>query len=108
MPGQERVYRQTYLPNYAKCNYSIGALILKDYPEFCASIGRCIALWAHVDNQMGNLFSLLLGTESDAAFEVLPLLRRANNQQPALKAAAKYSLSDQDRIRRGDERSQVT
>ena len=45
---------------------------------------------------MGNLFSLLLGTESDAAFEVFPLLRRANNQERALKAAAKYTLSGQE------------
>jgi hypothetical protein len=92
----EKVYRQTYLPNHAKCNYSIGALILKDYPDFCASIGRCIALWAHVDSEMGNLFSILLGAESDAAFEVFTLLRRTNNQKRALEAAAKYTLSDQE------------
>jgi hypothetical protein len=29
MPEQERSYRQTYLPNYAKCNYIVGALMLK-------------------------------------------------------------------------------
>ena len=57
----EKVYRQTCLPNYAKCNYSIGALILEDYPDLYASIGRCIALLAHVDSEIGNIFSLLLG-----------------------------------------------
>jgi hypothetical protein len=45
---------------------------------------------------MGNLFGLLLGTESDAALEVFLSLRRATNQKSALKAAAKYSLSGQE------------
>jgi hypothetical protein len=91
------MYRQKYSPKFSKFNYSVGALILKDQPEFCAAIGRCIALWTYVDNEMGNLFSLLLGTESDAALEVFLLLRGASNQTKALQRAADYALSGQNR-----------
>lgn len=87
--------RQPYLPNFAKLNYSIGALVLKDRPDLCAAIGKCIAIWSQVDNEMGNLFSLLLGTESDAALEVFLSLRKSNNQSEALQAAAKYALIDE-------------
>jgi hypothetical protein len=88
--------RQPYLPKFAKFNYAVGALILKDRPDFCAAIGRCIALWTNVDNEIGNLFSILLGTESDATLEVFLLLRRASNQTEALQGAAKYALSGQE------------
>jgi hypothetical protein len=33
------MYRQKYSPKFSKFNYSVGALILKDQPEFCAAIG---------------------------------------------------------------------
>jgi hypothetical protein len=41
---------------------------------------------------MGNLFGLLLGTESDAALEVFLSLRQFRNQEAALIAAAKHRL----------------
>jgi hypothetical protein len=45
---------------------------------------------------MGNLFSLLLGTESDAALEVFLSLRRTSNQREALQVAAEYALSGEE------------
>ena len=90
--------RQPFLPTFSARNYAIGALILKDHPEFCAAIGKCIALWTNVDNEMGNLFSLLLGTQSDAALELFLCLRRSSNQREALEIAAKFTLSGQELI----------
>jgi hypothetical protein len=87
--------RQPYLPNFAKLNYSIGALVIKERPDLCAGIGKCVAIWSQVDNEMGNLFSLMLGTESDAALEVFLSLRKSHNQFEALQLAAKYSLADE-------------
>jgi hypothetical protein len=45
-----------------------------------------------VDNEMGNLFGVLLGTDSATALEVFLSLRRSSNQRDALKAAAKHKL----------------
>ena len=84
--------RQPYLPIFGHLNYSIGALVLKEHPQFCAAIGQCIAIWSYVDNEMGNLFGLLLGTESDATLEVFLSLRRFSNQREALSAAARHKL----------------
>lgn len=84
--------RQPYLPRFADLPYSIGALVPKERPYLCEAIGKCIAIWTHVDNEMGGLFSLLLGTQSEAALEVFLFLRQARDQRAALKAAAKYAL----------------
>lgn len=67
--------------------------MLKERPEFCAAIGKCIAIWSYVDNEIGNLFGLLLGTQSDAALHVFLSLRRMSTQRGALQAAARFSLS---------------
>ena len=88
--------RQPYLPTFQHLNYAIGALVLKDRPEFCAAIGKCIAIWGQVDNEMGNLFGLLLGADSAPAIEVFFTLRRFSNQREALRAAAKHKLNGQD------------
>lgn len=88
--------RQPYLPTFAHLNYAVGALVLKNRPDLCAAIGKCIAIWGQVDNEMGNLFSLLLGTESDAALEVFLSLRRFSNQRDALSAAAKHRLQGEE------------
>lgn len=74
----------------------MGALVLENRPEFCAAIGKCIALWGQVDNEMGNLLGLLLGTESDAALEVFLSLRRSSGQKDALNAASKHKLKGDD------------
>lgn len=88
--------RQPYLPTFAHLSYSVGALVLKDRPELCAALGRLLTIWSFVDNDMGNLFGLLLGTNSDAAFEVFLCLRRVSHQREALLAAATHRLSGKD------------
>jgi hypothetical protein len=75
--------RQPYLPRFADLPYSIGALVPKERPYLCEAIGKCIAIWTHVDNEMGGLFSLLLGTQSEAALEVFLFLRQARDQRAA-------------------------
>jgi hypothetical protein len=62
-------------------------------PQFEAAIGRSIALWSHVDSQVGQLFALLIGVESEATHRVYLLLRRWSNQRQSLEEAAKGSLS---------------
>ena len=42
---------------------------------------------------MGNLFGVLLGTDSEAALDVFLTLRRSANQREALRAAAKFKLA---------------
>jgi hypothetical protein len=86
------VGRQPYLPTYAKKPYAVGALILKDSPRFCEAIGKCIAIWTQVDNEMGCLLGILLGANSDATIEVFLSLRRASSQREALAAAALHTL----------------
>lgn len=88
--------RQPFLPTYAHLDYVVGALTLKDRPEFSSAIGRCIALWSYADNEMGNLFGILLGTQSDAALEVFLTLRRSSSQIEALKSAAKFKLANEE------------
>ena len=90
--------RQPYLPHFSTKKYTIGALELKDRPDLCALIGKCIAIWGYVDNEMGYLFSLLLGTEFEAALEVYLSLRRSTNQREAVEIAAKYALSGEDHL----------
>ena len=85
--------RQPFLPAFSHLKYSVGALLPKERPELCAEIGKSIAIWSQVDNEMGNLFGILLGTDSDAALEVFLTLRRASNQVEALCAAAKFKLT---------------
>lgn len=86
--------RQKYLPHFSHLGYSMGALMLKERAEFCTSIGKCIGFWSFVDNEMANLFSLVLGTESEAALAVFLSLRRSQNQIRTTSIAAKHVLSD--------------
>lgn len=88
--------RQPFLPSFSHLQYAVGALVLNDRPELTAAIGRCIAIWAQADSEMGNLFGILLGTNSEAALEVFLTLRRSANQRDALKAAARFSLTDDE------------
>jgi hypothetical protein len=88
--------RQPYLPVYQDRPYVVGAFVLKNRDDLAAPIGKIMSLWSQVDNEMGNLFSLLLGTESEAALAVFLTLRRASNQREALAEAAKYKLADDD------------
>jgi hypothetical protein len=88
--------RQPYLPVYEDRSYVVGALVMKDRDDLMAVIGKIIALWSHVDNETGTLFSLLMGTESDAALAVFLTLRRASNQREALTAAAQFKLNGED------------
>jgi hypothetical protein len=88
--------RQPYLPVYQDQSYVVGALVLKDRDDLAAPIGKIIALWSHVDNEIGTLFSLLMGTQSDAALAVFLTLRRSSNQRDALTAAAQFKLSADD------------
>lgn len=92
----ERMPRQPFLPTFAHLDYAVGALVLNDRPELASAIGRCIAIWSQVDNEMGNLFGVLLGTDSEPAVEVFLTLRRWSNQTEALQAAAKHKLSGED------------
>jgi hypothetical protein len=88
--------RQPYLPVYKDRQYVVGAFVLKNRDDLAAPIGKIMSLWSQVDNEMGNLFSLLLGTESEAALAVFLTLRRASNQREALAEAAKYKLEAED------------
>lgn len=90
--------RQPFLPAFATLDYAIGAMVLKERPAHCALIGKCIGLWTHVDCEMGNLFSILLGTESEAALSVFLTLRRSSNQREALDAAATPKLLGETRL----------
>jgi hypothetical protein len=78
-----------YLPYFHDKRYSLGF----DRPKFEAAIGRCIAIWSYVDEALGSLFGILLGTESNAAHRVFLILRRWTNQRPALDTAAEGVLS---------------
>lgn len=88
--------RQPFLPAFEHLQYAVGALVLNNRPELTSAIGSCIAIWSQVDNEMGNLFGILLGTDSEAALEVFLSLRRSANQRDALKSAAKYKLVGED------------
>ena len=88
--------RQPFLPKFTNLQYAVGALVLNDRPELTSAIGRCIAIWSQVDNEMGNLFSILLGTESVAALEVFLTLRKSANQRDALRSAAKFRLAGEE------------
>jgi hypothetical protein len=88
--------RQPYLPTFADRPYVVGALVLKKRDDLAAWIGKIMSLWSQADNEIGNLFSLLLGTQSDAALAVFLKLRRASNQREALAEAAKFKLRGED------------
>ena len=88
--------RQTFLPAFNHLQYTVGARVLKNRPNLASAIGRCIALWSQVDNEMGVLFGTFLGADSEAAMEVFLTLRRSSNQIEALKAASKYCLNEEE------------
>src|SRR5262249_25974674 len=66
---------------------------IKERPAFAEMIGHCISIWSYVDNEIGGLFGILLGTESEATHRVFLVLRRWSNQKDALNAAAEARLS---------------
>jgi len=82
-----------YLPHFHDKRYSLGFDALNSRPKFEAAIGRCIGIWSYVDEALGSLFGILLGTESVAAHKVFLILRRWTNQRPGLDAAAEGVLS---------------
>ena len=88
--------RQPYLPNFAHLDYAVGADVLSNHDHLCAAIGKCIALWSGVENEVGNLFGILMGVNSAATLELFSLLRRTSNQIEALTTMSKHALSDKD------------
>jgi hypothetical protein len=90
--------RQPFSPNYEELQkqYAIGLRSLQYHPELAAFIGRCIATWSQVDNEIGVLFGNFLGTNSEAAMAVFSILRRSSNQIEALKEASKLCLSEDE------------
>lgn len=84
---------QPYLPTFSNKRYSVGFQALKERPAFAEIIGLCVSIWSYVDNEIGGLFGILLGTDSEAAHRVFLVLRRWSNQQEALNAAAESKLS---------------
>lgn len=84
--------RQPFLPVFANAAYAMGPHELATRPEFAAAVGKCIGIWTYVDVEMGDMFSLLLDTQSDAALDVFLTLRRSTSQREALAVAAKHSL----------------
>ena len=89
---------QPYLPTFKHKRYQIGFELLNERPQFAELIGRCIALWSYVDNELGGLFGILLRTDSDAAQRVFLVLRRWFNQRQALDAAAEGVLVGDERL----------
>jgi len=83
---------QPYLPVFQDKRYSIGLASIDDRPQFEAALGRIVAIWSHVDNQLGGLFGWLIGTESPASHRVFLVLRRWSNQRQAFDAAALGTL----------------
>src|SRR5262245_49860351 len=85
--------RQPFLPVYANESYAVGFENLEGRPKFAELVGKCIALWSYVENEMGTILGLLLGTDSEATLEVFLTLRRSSSQREALAAAAKHKLT---------------
>lgn len=90
--------RQPFLPSYVHLQYVVGMRVLRDRPELASAVGRCIAAWSQADNEMGVLFGILLGTNSEAAMEVFLTIRRSLNQIEALRAASKYRLTENEQV----------
>jgi hypothetical protein len=84
---------QPYLPYFSDKRYSVGFEALKQRPAIASAIGNCISIWSYVDNEVGGLFGILLGVDSEAIYRVFVILRRWQNQRDALNAAAKGKLS---------------
>jgi hypothetical protein len=84
--------RQPFLPTYQNESYSVGHLSIKERPEFARLIAECIGVWSYVDNEMGTMLGLLLGSHSEAMIDVFLSLRRSSSQREALSTAAKHSL----------------
>ena len=84
---------QPYLPTFAGKRYSVGFEALKERPAFAEKVGQCIGIWSYVDNELGNLFGILITSDSEAAHRVFLVLRRWSHQQEALNAAAEGRLS---------------
>ncbi len=91
--------RKPFSPNYEELQkqYAIGLRSLQYHPELAASIGRCIATWSQVDNEIGVLLENFLGTNSEAAMENFSILRRSSSQIEALEEASKLCLSEDER-----------
>jgi hypothetical protein len=85
--------RQPYLPAFAGKRYSIGFESLDKRADLAALIGRIIALWSWVDNEVAGLFRILLTTGSEAAHRVFGILRRWATQREILDAAADTKLT---------------
>jgi hypothetical protein len=82
-----------FLPKFGGHRYAIGFEALRERPKLAAALGECIGVWSYVDNEIGGLFGILLGTSSPAAHRVFVTLRRWANQQECLSAAAEGTLS---------------
>jgi hypothetical protein len=84
---------QPFLPTFENKRYAVGANYIIERPKFAAAICHCISLWSYVDNEIGGLFGILLGTNSPGAYRVFLALHRWANQRQALRAAADGVLS---------------
>jgi hypothetical protein len=84
---------QPYLPHFKSKRYSVGPNFIGQRPKLAGAITACMSLWAYVDNELGGLFGILLGTSSPAAYNVFLALRRWSNQRDALNGAASAVLT---------------
>ncbi|MEJ1969774.1 MAG: hypothetical protein WDN03_14235 [Rhizomicrobium sp.] len=84
------------LPEKFRQLWSIGPKEIEKRPEHVAIIGKCIALWPEVDQQMATLFGILLGSDPESAVAVFSVVRMFRTQREVLIAAAEMRLDAQD------------
>lgn len=84
---------QPFLPQYDGRSYSVGFEALKSRPQLAEAIGKIIGVWSHVSYEIAFMFANLLGSDSPVAHRVFVLLRRWQNQQDVLDAAAEARLT---------------
>jgi hypothetical protein len=84
---------QPFLPKFSRKRYVVGPEALKDRPKLASATGRCISTWSWVDNEIGGLFGILLGTDSPSAYAAFLILRRWSNQRDVLDAVANEKLA---------------
>ena len=53
-------FRQPFLPQFATASFGIGAAETKHHEYLTREIGRQIAIWSHIENDMTVALALLL------------------------------------------------
>jgi len=88
--------RKKFLPTYEGCSWGLGIDSLAMRPELAGLIGRAVAAWPYIENDLGLLLGGILQARNPRVLSAFFAIRASRSQREIIIAAADSEWSEDD------------